>query len=70
MTRIDALLAAGPTFSFEVFPPKTDDGRVMFAVPWLGKTILGTTDTPRDRVEEEPRPLKDEVAFILGESGR
>ena len=28
--------------------PKTADGRVLFAVPWLGKTILGTTDTPRD----------------------
>jgi glycerol-3-phosphate dehydrogenase len=27
--------------------PKTADGRVLFAVPWLGKTILGTTDTPR-----------------------
>jgi glycerol-3-phosphate dehydrogenase len=27
--------------------PKTEDGRVMFAVPWYGKTILGTTDTPR-----------------------
>ncbi|MET0311677.1 MAG: glycerol-3-phosphate dehydrogenase/oxidase, partial [Burkholderiaceae bacterium] len=27
--------------------PKTEDGRVLFAVPWLGKTILGTTDTPR-----------------------
>ncbi|MDE1928881.1 MAG: glycerol-3-phosphate dehydrogenase/oxidase, partial [Burkholderiales bacterium] len=27
--------------------PRTADGRVLFAVPWLGKTILGTTDTPR-----------------------
>jgi glycerol-3-phosphate dehydrogenase len=50
--------------------PKTRDGRVLFAVPWLGKTILGTTDTPRDRVEIEPRPLKEEVTFILGESAR
>jgi glycerol-3-phosphate dehydrogenase len=29
--------------------PKTADGRVLFAVPWLGKVILGTTDTPRER---------------------
>ncbi|MDJ0739653.1 MAG: glycerol-3-phosphate dehydrogenase/oxidase [Gammaproteobacteria bacterium] len=50
--------------------PKTDDGRVMFAVPWLGKVILGTTDTPRDRIEVEPTPLVDEVAFILGEAAK
>jgi glycerol-3-phosphate dehydrogenase len=50
--------------------PKTEDGRVLFAVPWLGKTILGTTDTPRDDVVREPAPFKDEVAFILRESAR
>ena len=48
--------------------PKTDDGRVMFAVPWLGKVLLGTTDTPRDSIESEPTPLIDEVDFILGEA--
>jgi glycerol-3-phosphate dehydrogenase len=50
--------------------PKTADGRVLFAVPWLGKTILGTTDTPRDDIVREPTPFKDEVEFILGESAR
>ncbi len=50
--------------------PKTSDGRVLFAVPWLGKTVLGTTDTPRDQVEREPRPLRAEVDFILGEAAR
>jgi glycerol-3-phosphate dehydrogenase len=50
--------------------PKTEDGRVLFAVPWLGKTILGTTDTPRDDIVREPAPFKDEVAFILRESAR
>ena len=50
--------------------PKTADGRVLFAVPWLGKTILGTTDTPRDDVVREPTPFKDEVEFILRESAR
>ena len=50
--------------------PKTSDGRVLFAVPWLGKTILGTTDTPRDDVEREPAPLRSEVDFILGEAAR
>jgi glycerol-3-phosphate dehydrogenase len=50
--------------------PKTEDGRVLFAVPWLGKTILGTTDTPRQDLPLEPAPLAEEVAFILRESGR
>lgn len=50
--------------------PKTADGRVLFAVPWLGKLILGTTDTPRDDLAREPDPFKEEVDFILGESAR
>jgi len=50
--------------------PRTADGRVLFAVPWLGKTILGTTDTPRATAEPEPRPLREEVDFILGEAAR
>ena len=50
--------------------PKTEDGRVLFAVPWLGKTILGTTDTPRDDVVREPAPFVEEVEFILREAGR
>lgn len=50
--------------------PKTADGRVLFAVPWLGKTILGTTDTPRGDLAREPAPFAEEVAFILGESAR
>ena len=50
--------------------PKTADGRVLFAVPWLGKTILGTTDTPRQDLAREPTPFAEEVAFILGESAR
>ena len=50
--------------------PKTADGRVLFAVPWLGKTILGTTDTPRHDLAREPLAFKDEVDFILGESAR
>lgn len=50
--------------------PKTADGRVLFAVPWLGKTILGTTDTPRGDVVREPAPFHAEVDFILHEAGR
>jgi glycerol-3-phosphate dehydrogenase len=50
--------------------PKTADGRVLFGVPWLGKLILGTTDTPRGDLAREPRPFQDELDFILGESAR
>jgi len=47
--------------------PKTTDGRVLFAVPWLGKVILGTTDTPRTDTSEEPDAFKEELDFILNE---
>lgn len=50
--------------------PKTADGRVLFAVPWLGKLILGTTDSPRQDIVREPAPFREEVRFILEESAR
>jgi glycerol-3-phosphate dehydrogenase len=50
--------------------PKTSDGRVLFAVPWLGKVILGTTDTPSKDLALEPSPSKEEADFILAESAR
>jgi glycerol-3-phosphate dehydrogenase len=48
--------------------PRTADGRVLFAVPWLGKTVLGTTDTPRADAVAEPEPFDEEVDFILREA--
>ena len=45
--------------------PKTEDGRVLFAVPWHGKVVIGTTDTPVEHTSYEPRPLKEEIDFIL-----
>jgi glycerol-3-phosphate dehydrogenase len=50
--------------------PKTADGRVLFGVPWMGKVILGTTDTPRGDLAREPRPFRQELEFILSEAGR
>ena len=50
--------------------PKTADGRVLFAVPWLGKVILGTTDTPRHDLAREPLPFPEELDFILSEAGK
>ncbi len=45
--------------------PKTDDGRVLFAMPWHNKVILGTTDTPIKNISIEPKPLQEEIDFIL-----
>lgn len=45
--------------------PKTDDGRVLFAVPWHNKVVLGTTDTPVDEVETEPMALDEEIDFVI-----
>lgn len=45
--------------------PRTDDGRVLFAVPWHNKIIVGTTDTPVEKVTEEPIALPEEVDFVL-----
>jgi len=53
-----------------IMVPHTDDGRVLFAVPWHDKVIVGTTDTPREEPVLEPRPLKEEIAFILRNAGQ
>jgi glycerol-3-phosphate dehydrogenase len=53
-----------------ILVPKTRDGRVLFAVPWLGKTLLGTTDTPRADLAAEPEAFFEEVELILGEAAR
>lgn len=50
--------------------PKTADGRVLFAVPWHGKVLVGTTDTPLDACTLEPRPLAEEIDFILNTAGK
>jgi glycerol-3-phosphate dehydrogenase len=48
-----------------VMVPHTDDGRVLFAVPWHGRIIVGTTDTPLDEPTLEPRPREEELEFLL-----
>ncbi len=45
--------------------PKTDDGRVLFAIPWHNKLLLGTTDTPVENITTEPAALKEEIDFII-----
>ena len=50
--------------------PRTDDGRVLFVVPWHGRALVGTTDTPVDTVADEPRPLEAEIHFLLEHAAR
>lgn len=45
--------------------PKTDDGRVLFAIPWHDKLLLGTTDTPVETISTEPQALEEEISFII-----
>lgn len=49
--------------------PKTDDGRVLFAIPWYGKVVVGTTDTPLNIITLEPKALDKEIEFILNTAG-
>jgi glycerol-3-phosphate dehydrogenase len=48
-----------------IMVPRTRDARVMFAIPWHGHAVVGTTDTPITDVSLEPRPLSEEIDFIL-----
>lgn len=49
--------------------PKTSDNRVLFLIPWLGKTLAGTTDTPIEKAESEPQALEQEIEFIIQTAG-
>jgi glycerol-3-phosphate dehydrogenase len=61
-------LVLGPEFlpgATAIMVPQTTDGRVLFAVPWHGRVVVGTTDTPVREPSLEPRALPEEVDFIL-----
>jgi glycerol-3-phosphate dehydrogenase len=47
--------------------PKTRDGRVLFAVPWHGHVVVGTTDIPVTAATLDVSPTSDEIDFILAE---
>jgi glycerol-3-phosphate dehydrogenase len=50
--------------------PQTDDGRVLFAIPWHDRVVVGTTDTPVKKAVTEPVPLADEIDFIISHAAR
>ncbi|MBX3007024.1 MAG: glycerol-3-phosphate dehydrogenase/oxidase [Melioribacteraceae bacterium] len=53
-----------------IMVPQTDDGRVLFAVPWHNKVVVGTTDTEIEEASLEPRALEEEIDFILTHAKR
>ena len=53
-----------------IMVPHTADGRVLFAIPWHNKVLAGTTDTPIDNLTLEPRPMPQEIDFLLEHAAR
>jgi glycerol-3-phosphate dehydrogenase len=53
-----------------IMVPHTSDGRVMFAIPWHGHTLVGTTDTPVSEVSLEPVAQAQEIEFLLNTASR
>ncbi len=50
--------------------PKTSDGRVLFCIPWHDHVLVGTTDTPVETAELEPKALEAEIDFVLETAGK
>ena len=50
--------------------PKTDDGRILFAIPWLRRVIVGTTDVAVSQPSLEPKPTAEEIDFLLSQVSR
>ncbi len=58
-------LQQGALAASAIMVPKTRDGRIIFAIPWLGKVVIGTTEVPVAAVEMEPGHDESEIAFLL-----
>ena len=50
--------------------PQTDDGRVLFAIPWHGCVVVGTTDTAVKEIDLEPIPRQEEIDFLIEHASR
>ncbi len=53
-----------------IMVPHTSDGRVLFAIPWYGHTLVGTTDTPIAAATLEPVAMEEEIEFVLATAGQ
>ncbi len=50
--------------------PKTPDGRILFAIPWHDKTLIGTTDSFTKKITNNPKVNPEEIDFMLDTAGR
>lgn len=50
--------------------PHTDDSRILFLIPWHGRVLAGTTETPVKTAEAEPKALEKEIEFILAHAAK
>ena len=64
---LDGSFLSGDT---AIMVPRTSDGRVLFAIPWHRHTLVGTTDTPIEKVSLEPAARDEEIDFLLGTASR
>ncbi len=65
-----SFLNSAPQSSAALMVPRTPDGRVMFAIPWHGHLLIGTTDTAIAEPSAEPIPLDKEIDFLLETAGQ
>jgi glycerol-3-phosphate dehydrogenase len=63
---LDKRFLSGP---HAIMVPHTSDGRVLFAVPWNGYVVVGTTDTQIKEALVEPIAQEEEIQFILDNAG-
>jgi glycerol-3-phosphate dehydrogenase len=59
---VAASVLAGET---AIMVPKTPDGRVIFAIPWCGRVVIGTTDLAASKVEMEPGHQESEIEYLM-----
>lgn len=50
--------------------PRTDDGRVLFAIPWHGSALIGTTEIAVTQAEDDPAPSRAEIEYIIATVNR
>jgi glycerol-3-phosphate dehydrogenase len=48
-----------------IMVPKTKDGRIIFAIPWLGRVVIGTTDLATSKIAIEPGHEESEIEFLI-----
>ncbi len=66
------IVLAAPRFpgTSAVLLPHTDDGRVLFLIPWRGRVLVGTTDTATDAIDADVHATPDDVAYLIDHASR